>query len=43
MRNKKAFVAGFFDLLNSGHVSFLRDAYRLGDLYVGIGSDITFR
>ena len=41
--NKKVFVTGFFDLLNSGHVSFLKEAARYGDLYVGVGSDRTFR
>ena len=38
----KVFVTGFFDLLNSGHVSFLREAAGYGDLYVGVGSDSTF-
>ena len=38
----KVFVTGFFDLLNSGHVSFLKEAAQFGDLYVGIGSDSTF-
>ena len=40
--NKKVFVTGFFDLLNSGQVSFLKAAAEYGDLYVGIGSDKTF-
>ncbi len=40
--SKKVFVTGFFDLLNSGHVEFFREAARLGDLYVGVGSDATF-
>ena len=39
----KVFVTGFFDLLNSGQVSFLKEAARYGDLYVGVGSDNTFR
>ncbi len=39
---KRVFVSGFFDLLNSGHVSFLKEAARFGDLYVGIGSDKNF-
>ncbi len=39
---KKVFVSGFFDLLNSGHVSFLNEAAKYGDLYVGIGSDQNF-
>ncbi|MDE6638684.1 MAG: adenylyltransferase/cytidyltransferase family protein [Muribaculaceae bacterium] len=42
MKNKKVFVSGFFDLLNSGHVSFLKEAAGYGDLYVGVGSDTTF-
>lgn len=32
-------VTGCFDLLHSGHVAFLREAARWGDLYVCIGSD----
>ena len=40
--SKKVFVSGFFDLLNSGQVSFLREAAKYGDLYVGVGSDSTF-
>ncbi|MDE5839364.1 MAG: adenylyltransferase/cytidyltransferase family protein, partial [Muribaculaceae bacterium] len=39
---KKVFVSGFFDLLNSGHISFLKEASEYGTLYVGIGSDKTF-
>ena len=39
----KVFVTGFFNLLNSGQVSFLKEAARYGDLYVGVGSDNTFR
>ena len=38
----KVLVTGFFDLLNSGQVSFLREAAEYGDLYVGVGSDRTF-
>lgn len=38
----KVLVTGFFDLLNSGHVSFLKEAAKYGDLYVGIGSDANF-
>ena len=38
----KVLVTGFFDLLNSGHVSFLKEAARYGELYVGVGSDSTF-
>ncbi len=39
---RRVFVSGFFDLLNSGHVSFLKEAAQLGDLYAGVGSDSTF-
>ena len=37
----KVFVSGCFDLLHSGHVKFLSEAAKLGDLYVSIGSDKT--
>lgn len=36
---RKVFVTGCFDLLHSGHVAFLTEAARHGDLIVGIGSD----
>ena len=38
---KKVFVSGCYDLLQSGHVEFVRQASQYGDLYVGIGSDRT--
>lgn len=38
---KKVFVSGCFDLLHSGHVAFLQDAAKYGDLYVALGSDKT--
>ncbi len=38
----RVLVTGFFDLLNSGHVGFLKEGARFGDLYVGIGSDANF-
>ncbi len=38
---KKVFVSGCFDLLHSGHVAFLEEAARYGDLYVALGSDRT--
>jgi cytidyltransferase-like protein len=38
-QSKKVFVTGCFDLLHSGHVAFLTEAARCGDLIVGIGSD----
>jgi cytidyltransferase-like protein len=37
--SKRVFVTGCFDLLHSGHVAFLTEAARHGDLVVGIGSD----
>ncbi|NLA49054.1 MAG: adenylyltransferase/cytidyltransferase family protein [Bacteroidales bacterium] len=40
---KKVFVSGCFDMLHSGHVAFLQDAARYGDLYIGLGSDKTIR
>ena len=36
---KKVFVSGCYDLLHSGHVRFFEEASRLGELYVGLGSD----
>ncbi|MBK8492800.1 MAG: adenylyltransferase/cytidyltransferase family protein [Saprospirales bacterium] len=38
---KKVFVSGCFDMLHSGHVAFLKEAAKFGNLYVGIGSDQT--
>jgi cytidyltransferase-like protein len=40
---KKVFVSGCFDMLHSGHVCFLEQAARYGELYVGIGSDQTIK
>ena len=37
----KVFVSGCFDMLHSGHVAFLEEAAKHGDLYVGLGSDET--
>ena len=42
MVNKKVFVSGCYDLLHSGHVEFFQQASQFGDLYVGIGSDVTY-
>lgn len=39
----KVFVSGCFDVFHSGHVKFLQEASKLGDVYVGIGSDETVR
>lgn len=38
---KKVFVSGCYDMLHSGHVAFFHEASKLGDLYVGLGSDET--
>ena len=37
----KVFVSGCFDLLHSGHIKFLTEAAKYGDLYVSVGSDKT--
>jgi len=42
-RRKTVFVTGCFDLLHSGHVAFLEEASRHGELVVGIGSDETVK
>jgi cytidyltransferase-like protein len=38
---KKVFVSGCFDILHSGHIAFLKEASRFGNLHVGLGSDKT--
>lgn len=35
----RVFVSGSFDMLHSGHITFLKEAARYGSLLVGIGSD----
>jgi cytidyltransferase-like protein len=40
-KRKKVFVTGCFDMLHSGHVAFLAEAAKYGDVCVGIGSDET--
>jgi cytidyltransferase-like protein len=40
--SKKVFVSGAFDLLHSGHIAFLQEAAKYGDLFVALGSDKTF-
>jgi len=37
----KVFVSGCFDMLHSGHVAFLNEAARYGEVYLGLGSDKT--
>lgn len=41
MQARTVFVSGCFDLLHSGHVSFLQAASQLGRLWVAVGSDAT--
>ena len=41
--NKKVFVSGCFDVFHSGHVKFLEEASKLGEVHVGVGSDKTLR
>ena len=36
---KKILIVGFFDLFHSGHVEFLKNASKFGDLYVSIATD----
>lgn len=42
-KTKKVFVSGCFDMLHSGHIAFLQEASRYGELYVGLGSDKTIK
>jgi cytidyltransferase-like protein len=35
----RVFISGTFDLLHSGHVTFLQQAAMYGELFVGVGSD----
>ncbi|MFZ4413686.1 MAG: adenylyltransferase/cytidyltransferase family protein [Bacteroidales bacterium] len=37
----KIFVSGCYDMLHSGHIAFFEEAAKMGELYVGIGSDKT--
>jgi cytidyltransferase-like protein len=37
--NKKIMVTGCFDLMHSGHIAFLKEAAKLGDVYACIGND----
>jgi len=36
---KKVIVSGCFDLLHSGHVAFLNEAAKLGEVHLCIGND----
>ncbi len=37
---KKVFVGGTFDILHPGHIAFLREASKLGRVYVSVARDI---
>lgn len=39
MKPKRVFVTGSFDLIHSGHITFLQEAAKYGSVVVGIGSD----
>jgi len=38
--NEKVLVFGTFDQIHKGHIFFLKEASKLGDLYVSIATDI---
>jgi cytidyltransferase-like protein len=38
-KQKKVMVTGCFDLMHSGHVAFLKEANKLGNVYACIGND----
>ena len=40
---KRVFVAGSFDMLHSGHITFLKRAAQFGELFIGIGSDYSVK
>jgi len=42
-RKKRVFVSGCFDLLHWGHVKFLKNAAKFGNVYVALGSDANIR
>ena len=39
IRFKRVFISGTFDMLHSGHITFLKEASKYGELFVGMGSD----
>jgi cytidyltransferase-like protein len=41
MPSKKVFISGCFDMLHSGHVAFLNEAAKYGEVYVALGRDTT--
>ncbi|MEK6850640.1 MAG: adenylyltransferase/cytidyltransferase family protein [Nanoarchaeota archaeon] len=40
---KRVFVSGCFDVLHSGHVKFLENVSKFGEVYVSVGSDKTIK
>ncbi len=43
MPDKKVLVSGCFDLIHSGHVTFLKTASQFGKLYVAVGADANLK
>ena len=39
MSEKTVLITGFFDLLHSGHVAFIQNAAKYGNIIVSLGSD----
>jgi cytidyltransferase-like protein len=42
-KRRKVFVSGCFDMLHSGHVTFLKEASQFGEIYLGLDSDKTLK
>jgi len=41
--SKKVFVGGTFDIIHPGHIYFLREASRLGRVYVAVARDVNVK
>ena len=39
----RVLVTGFFDLMHTGHLKFLKKASKYGELYVNIGNDLNMK